>query len=354
MEKTQTYRFIDSLTPPWTKAEFNNLTDVYPTLDAALSDRKANVYHLCWVDKSLRKRAKDRDVFIKNYFAIDIDLFNNFRDSEDFKWIEITKEELLLDAKIIMNELNLHQWFKDWRYIVFSGRWIHIYYTGKPKAFDIREYWLWVGAIFKVINELLDNYEPYKTDDACKNLWRIMRLPWSINQKNGELVEIIYQQDTDSEIFDQIPLFAEKALSDIKWEHEKEQAERARKYEENRKLDALISKKSYVDNTDRIEAYMKEIDAVPAYLISEKLLPQFKFDDRSRKNFHSDNPANRWTAFYYCEDINAICNGWSHHYSWGTSTSCYSSSNLVKNHLQLSWKETYEWFESNFGIRFNH
>lgn len=352
-----TQQFLDSLTPEWTKQELNDLTSTYGKLDHALRDTKCNVYHLCWVRPDITKRASDKDVILKKYFAVDIDLYNNFKDWKDVEsplypntGIEICKWEILIDAYVIAEVLKEHWELGKWRYIVFSWRWIHIYYTWTPRSFNAHEYALWVGKIFKVIHEALDNYEPYKPDDACKNIWRIMRLPWSYNQKNWELVHIIYHQDTDSQLFDDIEKYAEEERKIHFAEIEREQTERARKFEEDRKLDALISKNKYVDTTEQLEAYIRKLDSTPTYLVSEKLLPQFKWDDRSRKNFHSDNPANRWTAFYYCEDINAICNWWSHHYSWGTSSSCYSSTQLVHNQLWCSWADVFKWFESNFGI----
>lgn len=344
-----TQQFLNSLTPPWTKQELNDLTSTYGTLDHALRDVTCNVYHLCGVDPKTKRRASDKDIALKNYFAIDIDLYNNYRDSPEFN-LEVTKRDILSDAKIIAETLQESSEFKNWRYIVFSWRWIHIYYTWTPRQFNTHEYSLGVGKIFSLVHEALDNYEPYKPDDACKNIWRIMRLPGSINQKNKEKVEILYHQDTDSDLFNKIEFYAEQERQEHKHKIEEEQIKRAKKFEEDRRLDALINRSSYVDTTEKLEKYIRKLDEVPAYIVSEKLLPQFKWDERSQKNFHSDNPANRWTAFYYCKDINAICNGGSHHYSWGTASSCYSSTQLVHNQLSCSWADVFKWFESNFGI----
>ncbi|MDA3855013.1 MAG: hypothetical protein PF569_02050 [Candidatus Woesearchaeota archaeon] len=45
-------------------------------------------------------------------------------------------------------------------------------------------------------------------DNACKNIARILRLPGSVNQKNGSLVKIIAEQDIKSELISNIKEYA--------------------------------------------------------------------------------------------------------------------------------------------------
>lgn len=320
--------------------EFNNLNQTLHWND--VKDNTAdNIYFLSWVKEWLDKRAGDDDIVSKNYFCIDLDIRNQC----DF---EVTDEEIKKEwmniAENLIKEDNM-LWL--WRYIVFSWNGLHIYYTFEEKSFDKEVYAQWVESVY----EDWDNFwwdKIYKSDRACKNLARILRLPWSVNQKNWATVEIIAEQGTDCKY--NIQQRWETRIAEIQEEKEREIKKRAEEYEEKMKLDMLIQWKKYESNQESTQDLFDKIDAIPAYIVSEKLLPQFKFANNN-KNFLSDNPNwNKFTAFYYKPDYNAIFNWGSRHYNFWETGSWYSPSVLVKNHLWLEWKEVVRWFRENFKI----
>jgi len=318
--------------------EFNNLTTTL-SWNQVKENTTDNVYFLSGVKEWLEKRASDSDIISKNYFCIDLDIRNNCDfevTDEDIKkeWLNIAKNLIKEDGML---------WL--WRYIVFSWNWLHIYYTFPEKSFDKDVYALWVEDVYKQWDEFWGD-KIYESDHACKNLARILRLPWSINQKNWSKVEILAEQDIDSKFNIGQRWKASKAK--IEEQREKEIKQRAEEYEAKMRIDKLIQWKNYEGNKASTEEFFEKIDNIPAYLVSEKLLPQFKYLNNGR-NFLSDNPkSNKYTGFFYSEQYNAIFNWWSSHYNFGDVNSGYSPSVLVKNQLWLEWKEVVKWFKENF------
>ena len=165
----------------------------------------------------------------------------------------------------------------------------------------------------------------WECDNACKNIARIMRLPWSINQKNWNECKILYWEKKESRLFKLIKNFAEKE------QQEKEEIKQKRQKE----IEDQLKKFNKEDNN-----FYEQINKIPAYKIAELLVP-YKYD--WRKNF---NNGKWWVCwYYYVSETNTICNWGSRHFNWWDDSSCWNSFSLVKNYKWLSNKETFLLFK---------
>ena len=336
-----TIEFIKSL-KSW-EVELNDLKSKI-TWKQANWNTTDNIYFLAWVKEWLNKRAWDKDIVSKKYFCIDVDM----RNQTD---IEITNDEIkdqwLMMAKFLVEEDKI-LW--QWRHIVYSWNWLHVYYEIEEKAYDPVIYAAWVEVMF----ENWDEYwwdEVYFSDKACKNIARILRMPWSVNQKNWAVVEILASQDVKLDVdIEKLWKNAIKEIEDTKLE---EIRKRAEEYEKQVRMEQLINwdeDNVVVNKKAETEELFRKLDDIPAYIVSEKLHPEFKYFKNNR-NFLSDTKKwNQFTAFFYSSKMNWIVNWWSHFYNWGNANSCYSNSVLVKNELGLDWKQTVKWFKANFKI----
>lgn len=301
--------------------EFNTLDTVYSKLEDIPSFEEKNVFFLAGLKEPLNRRASDNDISLKNYFVLDLDIRSN---SED----DISDEEIKACADILEETLDWTP-FADWSYINYSWNGLHVYYIGKDIQATARQYSDGVGYIYREFERVVDN-NLFSPDYACRNIWRIMRLPWSVNQKNWKKVEILREKQVSSSLVSFIPAFAEK-----------EEAIREKEIEERRQRALEVRKQ--VSSRWRSSIW-DDIDAIPAYQISEWLLPEFKYS--GKRNFYSGNKnGNKYTAFYYSESRNCIINGWSRHYNWGDSNSWWWPFDLVKRFKGWTDKETFEFFK---------
>lgn len=288
---------------------------------------KENIYFLSWGILSEKKeqyhRFKDNEIHTKNYFAIDIDLRNQC--TEKLSNLDIVKEWLALVPLLAEN----HKLLWQWSYVVFSWNWLHVYYVWKEQAFNAKQFKLWVKYIFNMWDELFGIPE-YKSDHACCNLARILRLPGSINQKNWAKAQILAEQDSHSELFDNIKLYAL-----IQWGSDMMESIRSQKE---------IAGKNY--NTDGDDDYQK-INSIPAHVIAEIVVPWFTFS-KNGKNF---NNKKKWfTWYYYVKATNSICNGWSRYFNYWNENSCFANFQIIQKEYNFSNRETFEWFRKNFTI----
>ena len=317
MQQQQIIEFLKTL-QTW-EVEINNLKEKIK-LKEALTRVNENIYFLSWVKKWIKSRASDKDIESKKYFVIDIDVENQYKAlywvDNDISIVSIAKDliSVLKDNKTV---------FSNWRYIVFSWRWLHIYYTFPEQTFNIKEYSLWVKELYRQWDDYLD-YPVLNADTACCNIARIMRLPWTINQKNGQMCEIIGEQDKDFEL-DIAEIWKEqlrlKTIADEK---------RAREIEKKLK------------NYDKWwnEAY-ENINNIPAYEIAQMLIPEFAYDwTRNFKN-------GKWwyTGYFYNSTTNTICNGWSRYFNDWDSWSCYNNFILVKNYKWWTSLQVFNFFK---------
>lgn len=203
MLKQEIIDFLKVLCPVW-KVEFNNL-DKIMTFDEALTF-KWNIYFLASVKENTRRNS-DKDIIFKNYFFVDFDIRENY--FKDQKTI-ITDEELDIYLDNIKQTLT-DNWFWDWKYIVNTWNWFHFYWVWVWNNYSVEDYKLAIENYFKQIDWMFTDWI-IKTDHACKNIWRIARLPWTINywretkyKLEPKEATIIEQTDIVSEKIANIP-----------------------------------------------------------------------------------------------------------------------------------------------------
>ena len=301
--------------------EFNTLDTVYSKLEDISSFEQKNVFFLAGLKEPLNRRASDNDIGSKNYFVLDLDVRSNSEDDmsdDEIKACADILEEILTDTP-----------FSTWSYINYSGNGLHIYYLWKDIETTAREYSDGVGYIYKEWEKVVNN-SLFLPDYSCRNIWRIMRLPWSVNQKNWKQVEILKEKQASSSLVSFIPAFAEKeeAIKDKEIEERRQRALQVRESVSSRWKSSIWD----------------DIESIPAYQISEWLLPEFKYT--WNRNFLSGNKSwNKYTAFYYSESRNCIINWGSRHYNWWDSNSWWWPFDLVKRFKGWNDKETFEFFK---------
>lgn len=192
MLKQKIIDFLKVLCPVW-KVEFNNL-DKAMTFDEALAF-EGNIYYLASVEDKT-KRNSDKDIIFKNYFFVDFDLRENWK-----KINNTIVDDLSMDIQLefIKSELT-KKWYWDWRFIVSTGNWYHFYWVWDWNNYLVDDYKNVVEYHYSEIDNIF-NAPTYKVDHACKNIWRIARLPWTKNYwrktKYGlEPAEAIILEDT--------------------------------------------------------------------------------------------------------------------------------------------------------------
>jgi len=323
----------------WKNLEVNNLKSIIkdPLEQILNNTHKEDIYFLAWVKPNLNKRACDNDILFKNYFLIDIDIRNNMQSLG----LECTNNEIIEEGKDIWKYLQKLEQFKDRQAIVFSWNGLHIYYVWKPQRLDIEirsvEYKLGVQQIYEEIESYLWNNPAYKIDYACSNVWRIARLPYTVNSKNLAVTKIIeFRENKKSTLLEKLVAKSEVQLF------------RQFNKDVNRRKEAwleYIGKNKKLDITNRDKDNFKYINEnIEAWRVAEKILPNFKFD--WKKNFLNEK---RWyTWYFYSENLNAIINWWSRHFAWWSDSSWWSPTNIIRNQFDYSWWEVLNWFDKEF------
>lgn len=311
--------------------EISNLKNIIEPND------KENIYFLSWVE-NLNKRNTDHTITEKNYLFLDFDIRNYFRDSEK---TEISDDEIIQlweDLARFLNN-NPKYGFNQWRYIVYTGNWIHIYYVGKtlkvPEDITPRQYSLALAQIHKAWQEYMDQWY-FKPDPACKNIGRVARLPDTINQKNWKRVVIIAEQEVSAILLEKLPVYGRK-MQKLQEEYDELLA---KKY-------ALIARKELMEWKDRTL-----IEAILKYPVEEILMESGKIEISwfvNDKNFI--DPRDKTYYWFYKAKENYIVVWWS------TTLSIYAEGHAWLNpfHLVqwLYWLDNnwvYEWFKSKISI----
>lgn len=150
-----------------------------------------DVYVLGGVKPEKESRAGDDDITHKNYFFLDFDIRN-----EHIKLTgnDITDDAIKAIGTSIAAKLADHELLAGWRYMVFTGNGIHVYYFGAPVVIENKRWWS-IG-VSRMIDEAARIVEIHP-DVGCKNVARISRMPGSFNNKHGRHVpvEILAVQD---------------------------------------------------------------------------------------------------------------------------------------------------------------
>lgn len=321
--------FFKSFEIDWTKIEFNNLNKI---VDSNLWE---NIYFLWWVNLWTNKRASDYDIVKKNYFVIDLDLWNEYK---RITWDFPTTADIIEEAKQIKKYLDKTDLFNEWSYINFSGRWIHIYYIWNvlevEKMITKEQYSYWVQRIYRQFEKIFES-KRIKPDYACRNIGRIMRCPWSINSKNWEECRVLYKQDKNSMFLNILQKLWVKEQQEEK-EIEEKQREKYIK-EQTERLNKL--KIEWKNNL--YEIINKE---VPASLLTEELIG-FQLA-KNGKNFINE----KWwfTWYWYDKQLNIIHNWWSTHYF--TNKNWYNTFEIIKEFKNFTNYETFTYFKNRFKL----
>ena len=293
-----------------------------------------DTYFLAWKKTNITSRAKDKDIDIVNYIRIDIDLRKQVK---KLYWYNLLKDGFKEMQIKLISLLNNNKWFKDWRWFIFSWNWFHIYYIWDK--ISISPY-IWQNAmkrIYRQFNETICKWnEHFYADYATCNLARIMRMPWTINQKNWEMCKIInYNKNAYS-------VLLEKAY--ILWQAEINQHKNKIVCNKNN-IQSLGFSKTENSFYDDINNNIKASD------LSQKLYPQFKLS-KNWRNFYSDkNNGNTYTGFYYIKDKNIIINWWSSYYNWWDINSWYNNFQIIKKSQNFNNKETFDFFTNLLIIK---
>ncbi|HPC34193.1 MAG TPA: AAA family ATPase [Candidatus Absconditabacterales bacterium] len=203
------------------KVEINNLKTVTNFKDSV---GKTNIYFTAGLGEKLDRRCNDDDIKTKKYFIVDLDIRLDYYKKHNKI---LTQEELDKEIDLVLKLLKKNS-FGDYSYSVKSGNGLHLYYTGKERAFDKYIYSSGVSWIYNQIDDVLKN-TPYRCDHSISNISRIIRLPGTINprkkiQKDKTLWDfgdyecnIYEEQPQDCLLFELIEDFAKE------FEKEKEQ-----------------------------------------------------------------------------------------------------------------------------------
>jgi len=314
----------------------------------ALTNKTDNIYYLPWVRKDFiynwYNRAWNNDIIETNRFIIDLDLSKNnedcFSESVSYEDIEKIWLELIENLKY-ENEL-----FAEFSFVILSWKWLHIYYMWDFTEFTPEEYYMWVARIYSKWDELM--WSPlWNCDPNCKNIARIIRLPWSLNQKNWKECKILFWEKKESRFFKNIKTLAKEQIEEEEKKSKEKLEKQIKRFQEDQKIKTLIYWNNFLNDKEKLDNLFKKINSVPAYIIAEKILPQFKFA-KNNKNFHNLKKWYCW--YYYIADKNLIANWWSKHFNWGDDNSCWSPALIIKNQLNYTWTEVIKWFRDNFKI----
>lgn len=318
--------------------EISNLKECKPM------NKDENFYFLAWVtDPKIRNR--DNQIKVKNYFAFDLDCRSLIAKDNEMNPEDIPDSEILWIADFFVESMKDNE-FWDWRYIVFSWNGLHIYYTWKelrvPEDITASEYQDAMIAYQMEFRSIF--WSAYMIPDtACVNIWRIFRLPWSINQRSKYPklwpieCRILYTQDKDSEFVWEMPkiwkIVQQKRLQILQQEKEKREKQRE------------VKIRSWELNRDS-ERMKDEINSIPIEDVFDKLwiIQHWWFTGRNWID-----PRDRSYFSFYKDKENFI------HVANSTTLAPYSwwkdwldNFSLVMHSLNLDFPRAIEWLKNNF------
>lgn len=331
MEKQNVIDFLKDLS--WTGyCELNNLKEIV-TFDQAFWGKQ--IYFCAWLDKKPTARCKDNDFTKKKYVFVDVDIRQIVYDRE--KRV-IDDDELAKIWREVVKSIKKNFW--NYKYCVFSWNWVHFYFVGEEIQVDYKTYAEWVEQMYKLID--IDIY-PYSCDQACKNIARITRLPWSINTrvKNKNGAEIWNMWDIECEIIEQTEnVFDMNLLFGY--------AEQIKKEAATQKQEEIIIRQivGSIKNDDKI---FEEINRIPAYELAE-YVRWVRYRDCWRDNCPLiEETKNMWA--YYWKPSNVIVNTWSSLIR-NKHEKYFTTYRLVRDELYNGdVKQTLDFFKDKYNIQ---
>lgn len=255
------------------------------------------------------------DVQEKNYFVIDIDIRQSvYQQTKEV----ISQEDMHAMIADIKYDLDNHDVFCEWRYIVDSWNGCHVYYIGDIIPHE--NYSDGVKQVFAEFQKDILDAHLLEVDFALSDCSRVTRLPWTINSKKwkdwydgDKEVVILYKQEKHSMLPAMIPTLAKKYQK-----IQKEKYQKAKKEYE-------IRKQTYTDSWSVYEA----IEQINMY----DLFAQHTWLKQAKdwKNFISDKDW-KYVAPFYIEKDNVI-------YVQSTGT------RHTESDLEVLWPFTYIKYE---------
>jgi hypothetical protein len=145
------------------------------------------------------KRASDKDILQKNYLYLDFDV----RKAAEADGKEMSDEQIKDVSQELITKLKADTFLSKWRYIVFSGNGLHVYYIGE--SVDVKQSEAWKIGMQSLLRDV-EAISDRTPDPDCINIARLARLPGTLNMKRGQGVrtEIIAYQDEYCDISDVI------------------------------------------------------------------------------------------------------------------------------------------------------
>lgn len=330
--KEQVIEFLKDLSGTWF-CELNNLNHIVK-IDNALWWQQ--MYFCAGMNERPTARCKDEDFTKKKYFFVDIDIRKIIYDKEKRiiddkelwdKWLEIIKK--ISDA-----------WYWDYRYSVFSGNGIHLYYVWDEIQIDHKTYSLWVEKVYQILDNAI---YPFCCDQACKNIARITRLPWSINTriKKEKWVEIWNMWDIECDFFeyrDNTSQFMGQ-LKELAQQYEKE-------LEIMKREEQIV--RQIVGNIKKDDKIFEQINQIPAYELAE-FVWWVRYKDCWKDNCPLlEEHKNMWA--YYWKPSNVVVNTWSSLIK-NKYEKYFTSYRLIRDEF-MNWdvKATLDFFKDRYNI----
>lgn len=147
---------------------------------------KEQIYFVAGMDNKPTKRSGNADFTKKRYVFIDIDIRNEYLQNN---WVVLSDEELDVEIGKIKDCLDKNS--IDYQILVHSWNWVHMYLCWEEEEFTPKEYSDGVCKLIETIDYVLSPIW-YSVDDACKNISRLSRLPWSINTRKKSVRDYSY------------------------------------------------------------------------------------------------------------------------------------------------------------------
>ncbi len=320
--------FITDLQIPRYAIQVSSLNYVFGKLTLESYDgliqklKKENTYLLGGISPKKANRAEDDDVKQKNYFFIDFDIRNYFKEQH----AEEVDDEQVKEIGIgITKSFDEDPILKDWRYLVFTGNGCHIYLFGDPVSITSKENWKYG---MKKILKHAEKIAKMPPDKGCVNVGRISRLPGSFNHKNDRtvLVEILKMKESTFDI-SKVQQWGTEELKRVT-EEAKKRAEKI-----------AVQYKNADDTYNMIQSIPIEV------LICRELGVDIEEGKDGKKNF--DDPAEgRIRGYWVPPGSNHVIHGGTSAFSGEHEG--YSPFEFIKMIKGFSNKQTFDWFKDNF------
>lgn len=281
-----------------------------------------DLYFLAGVKPGVTGRAGDHDIAIKNYLVFDFDI----RSFEKKNNRQIDDTQLRGIAERILQSLDNHKLLKTYSYAVLSGNGLHVYFIGK--AIQVSDIFLFKAGMRQYIDHI-NQVSPMPADKACINPGRIIRIPGSVNQKNGFKTNFIRNEYKESPLTSGIIRLGQ---------------ERIRLLEEEAKI--AVKEKIEFTAPDSCNSVYEAINQIP---IQDLVCAEFGWEYKNRHFYGTGERKEK--ACFVASDGNHILHGGTDHFS--DQQVGYSPFQFVRMLKNLDNRNTFLWFENNFPDIYN-